>query len=128
MIQNNYFIGHNFVSSYKPVRSKRCQPEMIIFHILIIPFRVYKIQVQIIASRGYPVEVHQVTTDDGYILEVHRIPHGKSEVPNPDIKKPVVFIQHGFLNTDSVWLITPNSQSLGNFHLDSIHTAPSYRC
>lgn len=75
----------------------------------------YKNQVQIIASRGYPVEVYKVTTDDGYILELHRIPRGKNEVSNPDIKKPVVFLQHGFLNTDNVWLITPNNQSLGNF-------------
>ncbi|XP_068205896.1 gastric triacylglycerol lipase-like [Palaemon carinicauda] len=29
---------------------------------------------ELIRARGYPVEVHDVVTEDGYILEVHRIP------------------------------------------------------
>ena len=67
----------------------------------------------IIASRGYPVEIHEIITEDGYILELHRISYGKGQVPNPKIKKPVVFLQHGFLNTDNVWLLTPSNQALG---------------
>jgi lysosomal acid lipase/cholesteryl ester hydrolase len=73
------------------------------------------LQVEIIASRGYPVEIHEVVTEDGYILELHRIPYGKGQVPKRDVEKQVVFIQHGFLNTDNVWLITPNDQGLGNY-------------
>ena len=69
---------------------------------------------EIIANRGYPVEVHQVTTDDGYILEVHRIPHGKGQSSDSSIKRRAVFLQHGFINTDNVWLITPTSRALGN--------------
>ena len=33
-------------------------------------------QIQLITSKGYPAEAHNVTTSDGYILELHRIPHG----------------------------------------------------
>lgn len=33
---------------------------------------------ELIQVRGYPAEVHHVTTDDGYILEMHRIPHGRN--------------------------------------------------
>ena len=67
----------------------------------------------IIANRGYPVETHTVTTADGYILEVHRIPYGKGQSSNTNSKRRVVFLQHGFLNTDNVWLIQPSDRALG---------------
>ena len=70
-------------------------------------------QNEIIANRGYPVEVHSVTTDDGYILEVHRIPYGKNLNSSSAIKRRVVFLQHGLLNTDAVWLIRPSDKALG---------------
>ena len=31
-------------------------------------------QIQLITSKGYPAESHWVTTPDGYILGLHRIP------------------------------------------------------
>ena len=34
-----------------------------------------------IAREGYPVETHTVTTEDCYILEMHRIPYGKHSPP-----------------------------------------------
>ncbi|KAK5982529.1 Ab-hydrolase associated lipase region, partial [Trichostrongylus colubriformis] len=33
---------------------------------------------EIIRYWGYPVEIHYAVTQDGYILELHRIPHGKA--------------------------------------------------
>ena len=33
---------------------------------------------EIIRSEGYPAETHYATTPDGYILALHRIPHGKT--------------------------------------------------
>ncbi|PAV79960.1 hypothetical protein WR25_13011 [Diploscapter pachys] len=32
----------------------------------------------IIRYHGYPVEIHHVTTQDGYIIQMHRIPFGKA--------------------------------------------------
>ena len=77
-------------------------------------------------SRGYPVEVHTVTTDDGYILEVHRIPHGKGQPADSSVPygKPI-FLQHGFSTSDADWLISPSDRSLGkvNFLAHISYTA-----
>ncbi|WKY01777.1 hypothetical protein Q1695_015635 [Nippostrongylus brasiliensis] len=50
---------------------------------------------------GFPSEVHLVTTEDDYILEVHRIPYGrgKQEMSN----RPVVFLQHGLFVDGAIW-------------------------
>lgn len=58
----------------------------------------------LIRSKGYPAEEHDVTTQDGYILTLFRI-------PNPD--KPVVFLQHGLLDASSSFVINFPEQSLG---------------
>ncbi len=60
----------------------------------------------LIRSKGYPVEEHDVTTEDGYILTMHRINR------NAD-PKPVVFLQHGLLDSSSTWVVNFASQSLG---------------
>ena len=31
-------------------------------------------QVELITSKGYPAQTHYVTTSDGYVLALHRIP------------------------------------------------------
>ncbi|KAK7086820.1 hypothetical protein SK128_012797 [Halocaridina rubra] len=38
----------------------------------------------LIQARGYPAEVHHVITDDGYILEMHRIPYSPRR-PRPHV-------------------------------------------
>ncbi|KAI5732956.1 hypothetical protein M8J76_006094 [Diaphorina citri] len=49
---------------------------------------------EIIRYWGYPAEEHKVTTEDGYILTIFRI-------PNPD-KTPVLFL-HGLFVTSDTW-------------------------
>jgi len=60
---------------------------------------------EIIANRGYPVEIHHVVTDDGYILELHRIP-SKSGKGKP------VLIQHGVIQDAANWILNPTNSSL----------------
>ncbi|XP_046650053.1 gastric triacylglycerol lipase-like isoform X1 [Daphnia pulicaria] len=60
--------------------------------------------VEIIRSRGYVCTVYQVTTADGYILELHRIGFSNG--------RPVL-LQHGLLSTDVDWITNPARQSLG---------------
>jgi len=39
---------------------------------------------------GYPFEEHFTTTEDGYILGLHRIPHGRDKVRSGASKQPVL--------------------------------------
>ncbi|GLV35382.1 uncharacterized protein CBL_01468 [Carabus blaptoides fortunei] len=63
----------------------------------------------LISKYGYPVEEHSVTTEDGYILSMHRIPHGKS---GPSHDRPVVYIQHGFLSNSADAILTGPENAL----------------
>ncbi|XP_053663303.1 lipase 3-like [Anopheles marshallii] len=57
-----------------------------------------------ITRHGYPVELHKVTTQDGYILSLVRIP-GKSD-------KPPVLIMHGLLSSSVDWTVQGPDKSI----------------
>lgn len=63
-----------------------------------------------IIEAGYPTEVHTVVTEDGYILHMHRIPHGRGDSYNHTRK--VVFLQHGLLSSSADWVVTGPGNSL----------------
>ncbi|CAN7981888.1 unnamed protein product, partial [Ixodes pacificus] len=69
---------------------------------------------ELISSKGYPVEDHNVITKDGYVLAVQRIPRGRGENANElsSSKTPVLF-HHGFLGAASDYVINFPHQSLG---------------
>ncbi|EGC28620.1 hypothetical protein DICPUDRAFT_100086 [Dictyostelium purpureum] len=59
---------------------------------------------EIIEQSGYPYEKHYVTTEDGYILELERIPNKKST--------NVLYLQHGVFDNSFAWIATGPAQSL----------------
>lgn len=69
------------------------------------------LQPQIIEKYGYPIELHNITTADGYVLQAHRIPYGKE--CGPAEGKRVVWLQHGLLGDSSNWVINGPDKGLG---------------
>jgi lysosomal acid lipase/cholesteryl ester hydrolase len=66
---------------------------------------------QLIAKNGYPVETHHVITKDGYILQIHRIPHGRKN--SEESNKPAVLLQHGLLASSADWIMNTVDKALG---------------
>ncbi|RUS83117.1 hypothetical protein EGW08_009106 [Elysia chlorotica] len=67
---------------------------------------------ELIRSLGYPVESHDVVTEDGYILGVFRIPHGRHGKQGTG-PRPVVLLQHGLIGNCDDFIINSAEQSLG---------------
>ncbi|XP_048801044.1 gastric triacylglycerol lipase-like [Lagopus muta] len=66
---------------------------------------------EMIRYHGYPCEEYEVTTKDGYILGVFRIPSGRN-MHNTG-QKPAVFLQHAFLGDATHWISNLPNNSLG---------------
>jgi len=66
---------------------------------------------------GYPLEEHFVTTDDGYILTLYRIPHGVNNTN--DVAKSPLLLQHGLLVDSASWVINDPSHGLGFIMADA---------
>ncbi|KAK3782663.1 hypothetical protein RRG08_037667 [Elysia crispata] len=75
---------------------------------------------ELILANGYPVEVYTVETVDGFLLDVHRIPHGRAKFNGAAHRKPkigqqrgVVFLQHALLSSACDWVMNFPNDSLG---------------
>ncbi|GLG98546.1 Lipase [Gryllus bimaculatus] len=66
---------------------------------------------ELITKYGYPVEQHEVTTEDGYILTVFRIPYGKTSTTKTANRKPV-YVQHGLLSSSDDWILARPQRAL----------------
>ncbi|KAK3766647.1 hypothetical protein RRG08_042426 [Elysia crispata] len=72
---------------------------------------IYMDATQLITSKGYACEVHSLITEDGYILQLHRIPYGRyTQVTRG--QRPVALLQHGLLGSANSWVVNPPDQSL----------------
>ncbi|XP_074088341.1 lipase member N-like [Macrotis lagotis] len=70
---------------------------------------------ELITYYGYPSEEYDVPTEDGYILNINRIPHGqrppeRKGMPYP---RPVVYLQHPLFADNAAWLLNQPNKSLG---------------
>lgn len=74
-------------------------------------------QPELIKSHGYQVEIHNIVTEDGYILEIHRLPYGRinGERNFKNAKRPVL-IQHGLAGSSADWILMGAGRALGNFN------------
>ena len=78
---------------------------------MVIVYVIFLFQPQLVKSYGYPIEEHTVTTSDGYILSLHRIPGSPKDSEN-DIqteKKPPVLLGHCLLGSSAIWSFHPDN-------------------
>lgn len=61
---------------------------------------------------GYPVEVHTVVTKDGYIIDHHRIPHGRHGIQHAS--RGSVLIPPSVLCSSACWVILGPGRALRN--------------
>nr|CAD7459367.1 unnamed protein product [Timema tahoe] len=64
----------------------------------------------LIKKSGYPVEVHHVTTEDGYIVTLHRLPRHMSE-------KAPTLVQHGIFHSSADSIISGPKSGLGPYFI-----------
>nr|XP_023025813.1 lipase 3-like [Leptinotarsa decemlineata] len=69
----------------------------------------WKSTIDMIEDENYPVENVYVTTPDGYILNIHRIPHAKYGRRNGK----VAYLQHGASGSSSDWIYFGPKNALG---------------
>uniref|UniRef100_A0A0D3GJ01 Lipase n=1 Tax=Oryza barthii TaxID=65489 RepID=A0A0D3GJ01_9ORYZ len=65
------------------------------------------------AAFGYPCEEYKVTTEDGYILSLKRIPHGPHDSNTSTEMRPPVLLFHGLMVDGATWVMSTPKQSLG---------------
>jgi len=71
---------------------------------------------ELIKYWGYPAETHHTVTEDGYVLGLHRIPHGRnsnSSRGEDATQRPVFLVQHALMSSSSDWVVNLPHQSLG---------------
>ncbi|XP_035703693.1 gastric triacylglycerol lipase isoform X2 [Folsomia candida] len=74
---------------------------------------------QLLVRNGYPVEIINVTTEDGYILSIYRIPFSPTSPTQKGVRKKAVMLQHGQGANGLAWLIQGGSRNFAMLLADS---------
>ncbi|GFN79915.1 lipase [Plakobranchus ocellatus] len=72
----------------------------------------YRSVCQLVTSKGYPCEEHWVTTEDGFILGLQRIPHGVAGKARASHDRPVALLQHGLVEASFSFVANQANESL----------------
>ncbi|KAL1114775.1 hypothetical protein AAG570_007599, partial [Ranatra chinensis] len=70
----------------------------------------------LVAANGYPVERHEVTTEDGYILTLFRIPHGRG---HSSTSSSPLLLMHGLMCSSDCWVLPIPEKGLGYILADA---------
>ncbi len=86
-------------------------------------------QPNLIKRNGYQCEVHEVFTEDGYILALHRIPSGLKSDNNKDKSHKIpVIIQHGNFQSSADWMLNDRENALRKVELHLYTYISVYAC
>ncbi|KAF7273613.1 hypothetical protein GWI33_013659 [Rhynchophorus ferrugineus] len=73
---------------------------------------------ELIDYYGYPYEEHTVTTEDGYILTMHRIQYGRNKT-DAEASRPVAFFNHGMGGCSMQYVNGGPDRALGMMFADA---------
>ena len=59
---------------------------------------------ELVMTRNFPLEIHYVETEDGYILKLYRIPAGKWEKNFRNKQKQSILLVHGIFDSSDAWV------------------------
>lgn len=85
------------------------------FTFIVFP-RVYPKAYDKIRADGFSVEIHHVTTPDGYVLELHRI---KSSPRNQSTNRPVAYMNHGLSGSSGDFVLADREQAIAYLAADA---------
>lgn len=68
----------------------------------------------LVTSKNYPLEIHYVTTKDGYILRLFRIPGAKDEkvFEKNNLNKQAILLIHGIFDSSDGWVCNDEDKSI----------------
>ena len=73
---------------------------------------VISFQITLVKSYGYEIEEHEVQSEDGYIVTLHRIPYGRGENGTDNQNRPAVLLAHCLMGSSAVFSYGPTNTSL----------------